>query len=792
MAQVSSGSFNTTSAEGRYLTFNWSVESTNIAENYKIIYWSLVGAGADGFVTCGNFKVTISGNTVYNSATRINVYKGTVIASGRYKMQMSNEGTKTFKATAEAGIYEVAVNCRGEGTWELPTINRYAKITNFVVEKIDETSVKYNWSADVTCDYAWYSKDNGNTWTGLPNSNIVSGLSANTSYSFKLRVRRKDSQLTTDSSTYYQTTYDYPYCNSTPSFTIGDKVNIGLYNPLGRNCTVQMIGADGSTIYNGDGWTGTGIGDFATATIVQNLYNSIPNSKNGTYRIVVSYGSSSKGITGGTYKIRGNEVPTINGFDYIDVNASTVALTGNNTHIIQNKSVVNARFHDATPNKGAGSIVKYILEVNGLKVEGTKVGQYDLGTINSANDVGLKLTATDSRGLSASKTITVKMLAHSNPSALVSLERKNNYEDETYLKVDGAVSSINGKNVMTIKYRYKVSGGSYGSFTNISDNTQVTLNLNKNNAYIFNIVVTDSLGATYNKEYSIGKGVFPLFIDTKLNSVGVNCLPINENSLEVNGNIHSGDIKCKNLLCLPYTADNKLTDTSTRDDYTVGTGYYCYLEAGKQYTFSCKTDATWGGSTSTDTVEVFLLKDNAYDLYISINANPKTFTVTASGYYFVRYDINKSGVTHSFWDFQIEEGNVATDFVEGKILNNKQIYSLGEIKIGTWINGKPLYRKVIIIPASSFGTGTASSGTSISIPHNIKNIGVVVREDLIWERPTTVKQKRILPSTFYGDAGWDGQMLVDTTNIQCELGASVLSAIRIASYIYAIIEYTKV
>jgi hypothetical protein len=534
VAQVSSGSFNTTSAEGRYLIFKWGVESTNVAENYKEISWSLIGAGVSGFVTCGNFKVTISGNVVYNSATRINVYNGTIVASGRYKMQMSNEGTKTFKATAEAGIYEVAVNCSGEGTWELPTINRYAKINNFVVEKLDETSVKYNYTTDTTCDYAWYSTDNGNSWHDLPNNNIVSGLSNNTSYNFKLRVRRKDSQITTDSGTYTQTTYDYPYCYTTPDFTIGDKVNLGLYNPLGRNCSIQMIGSNGSTIYYVEGWAGTSIGDFTSDEIVNNLYKSIPNSQSGIYRIIVSYGSSSRGTSGGTYKIRGNEVPTINGFDYIDGNASTVALTGNNTHIIQNKSVVNARFHEATANKGAGSIVKYILEVNGFKVEGTKVGQYDLGTINSANDVGLKLTAIDSRGLSASKTITVKMLEHSNPSALVSLDRKNNYEDETYLKVDGSVSSINGKNGMTIKYRYKVSGGSYNSFTNISDNTQVTLNLDKNNSYIFNIVVTDSLGATYDKEHAIGKGVFPLFIDTELNSVGINCFPKESNSLEVN------------------------------------------------------------------------------------------------------------------------------------------------------------------------------------------------------------------------------------------------------------------
>ena len=275
------------------------------------------------------------------------------------------------------------------------------------------------------------------------------------------------------------------------------------------------------------------------------------------------------------------------------------------------------------------------------------------------------------------------------------------------------------------------------------------------------------------------------------NSYLLNCLPINENSFEIDGTIYAGNIKCKNLLYTPYTENNKLTLTATQDDHAMKTNHYCYLEEGKRYTFSCKTDGVFGGSNGTDTVEVFLLKDNAYDTYIGVNTNPKTITPTVSGYYFLRYDVNQNGKTHSFWDFQIEEGNVATDYVEAKQFSNKQVYSLGEMVIGQWITGKPVYRKVVNIDESSFGTGTASAGASISIPHNIKNIGVVMRSDLIWERPTTVKQKRILPSNYYGDAGWDGQVFLDDTNIQCELGTSVLNALRTSSYSFVIIEYTK-
>ena len=129
------------------------------------------------------------------------------------------------------------------------------------------------------------------------------------------------------------------------------------------------------------------------------------------------------------------------------------------------------------------------------------------------------------------------MVAYEPPKATVDLQRLNNYEDETYLTVDGSVSSVNSKNTMAIKYRYKVSGGSYGSYVTVNDRQKYTLSLNKNNAYIFEVVVTDAFGSTFTKEYVLNKGVFPLFIDTALNSVGINGFPTSELNLFVNGAI---------------------------------------------------------------------------------------------------------------------------------------------------------------------------------------------------------------------------------------------------------------
>lgn len=128
---VSSGSFQTNAYEVRYLVFEWNVQQQSIDKNQTTIQWTLKGAGNDPayWYLSGNFKVIIDGATVYSSASRIQLKTGTIVASGTYTFQHHQDGTKSFSASAEAGIYYYAVNSRGNGTWSLPTIARATQPT---------------------------------------------------------------------------------------------------------------------------------------------------------------------------------------------------------------------------------------------------------------------------------------------------------------------------------------------------------------------------------------------------------------------------------------------------------------------------------------------------------------------------------------------------------------------------------------------------------------------------------------------------------------------------------------
>lgn len=128
---ASSGSFGTSSYSSRNLTFNWWTNARSIEGNYTDIGWNLVGSGGStsNFYMAGAFNVWIAGENVYNSSTRIQLWNGTVVASGTKRLYHDNAGNCYFEAYAEAGIYTYAVNCSGSGGWSLDNIPRQANLT---------------------------------------------------------------------------------------------------------------------------------------------------------------------------------------------------------------------------------------------------------------------------------------------------------------------------------------------------------------------------------------------------------------------------------------------------------------------------------------------------------------------------------------------------------------------------------------------------------------------------------------------------------------------------------------
>ncbi len=325
---------------------------------------------------------------------------------------------------------------------------------------------------------------------------------------------------------------------SISDFTIGNAITIPITKYASDLSDTLVVKYGSTTIKTIAGITNNYSLSFSTSEL-NTIYSLMSTVNSGTFSFDLTTYSGSTSVGSSSKSAKGsitNANPTFSSSNitYKDNNSTTVNVTGNNQQLVQGLSSLLVTLTSATGNKGA-SITKYEATINGVTKTLTSAGNIDYGVINSSKDLTLSVKVTDSRGNTTSASKTITFLAWTLPTAIISLKRKNNYEDETYLKVDASCSSVNSKNSVSIQYQYKKSSDTnYSSLVTIGDNTQITLVNDKESAWNYKIILTDKFGTTtYN--VTLPRGKFILFVDTKKLSVGVNCFPTNSESLEVNG-----------------------------------------------------------------------------------------------------------------------------------------------------------------------------------------------------------------------------------------------------------------
>lgn len=588
-----SGSVSTTSYDGRYLTCTWSA-TQSIVNNTSTISWTLKGAGTGGssWYYSGPIWIgfeNVGGGNIWSNTywtSRQKLYNGTVVASGSFTITHNNDGTRQFRIFIEGAIYTNAYNVNGNTTVTLDQIPRYANPVPTLSART-ETSLTVAWTADGTVDQLQYSTNNGSTWSTATNPNAssgsftVSGLSANTSYNVKLKARRKDSQLTNESDTVSMATYSYPYASTMPNFTIGNAVSIALFNPLGRNVTVNLRTNGGTSCATGT-TSGTSISLTGTAST---LYASIPNATSATYSVRVTYSGQNQDKTGGTYSVNtSTSTPTIGTFTYADNNNTAVGITGDNQKIVQNVSTPLYSL-GTLASRNSATLASAKIVVNGATITKSLSGSSTSTTmqgavINSTSNVTATLTVTDSRGLTATKTVNVQMVAWNQPSAIITTERVSNFYSETDVTVDASYTQI-GSSTVTINLTGKavpITGKTTPSDVTATLTDNVTTQLSFDNEFEWNltIVLTDSFGGTTTYQAFLSRGIPFVFFDRKRNSVGINQFPQNDNALEVDGAINTtGVIKSTYngttaFLSEHGTANQNVSFKARRTDTNVG------------------------------------------------------------------------------------------------------------------------------------------------------------------------------------------------------------------------------
>lgn len=357
--------------------------------------------------------------------------------------------------------------------------------------------------------------------------------------------------------------------NNSPDFNIGDTITVHMNrkSTVFTHTVVLKLGSYSYTI-------GTGVTDnisLDTDRIAASLYAQMPNGNTMTGEIAVTTYSGSTVIGTSSCAIIAHVVNSSPTFDveYSDTNSTTVAITGNSQYIIRNNSTLQISVSNAKALNSA-TLKTLTAVVNGNAYTGSlsgSTGTINVGVVNVSYDTEVTVKIVDSRGNAGQKKIPVLVYDWSLPSAIIKLNRKNNYYSDSILRVNANYASIGGKNTVTIRYRIKkVSDSSYGSYATVQNNTDA--NFTADNKYEWNaqVEVSDRIGkTTYN--LILSKGIPITYTDIKKYSFGVNCFPKYDKSLEVNGMCLSGQVL--------YNSASGTAGTVTLSDSAAN---YTYLE----------------------------------------------------------------------------------------------------------------------------------------------------------------------------------------------------------------------
>lgn len=618
------------SYEGRYLQLSIS-ETVNTIANTSTLNWTLTSTGGSvNYYTVDATTVTINGTQVYYKARTswdskvFPAAKGST--SGSITVAHNADGSKSITVGFSTRVYVYGPQEYG-GTMTLTKIDRAAPTVSFSTSSITANGFKISVSASATCDTWQYSTNNGSSWTtfsstaGTSASTTLSSLSPNTSYTVKVRARKKSNQVYGTSSASTVKTLGGSVVNSVSAVTadastVSISINVTVYQ---ASYTHSLAIKNGSTTYltiSGLSWsTGTSTKTITlTAAQRTTLLTAMKSIKSftGTFALTTTSGSTQIGTvsskTATVQTTSANSSPTISGFTYADTNTTTTGVTGNNQYFIQSHSTLQVTPGTATAKNNA-TISNYTATCNGVSVSNTTGSALTVGKISKSGSVTVTLTVTDSRGYTASYSKTVTVIAYSSPKvSSLTLRRTNDIEAEMQLIFNGSISAISvggvTKNALQyVRYQYKLtSATSYGSYYSILSsvtkngtsfsysNLQLT-SLSANSSYDFHLQIQDKLGSLSSLDlyYTVPQGT-PL-IALRKKKVGINN-PNPAAALDV-----VGDVRINNSPIADYVIQQGTSGIWTYRKWKSGVA-----ECWGQYTFTTTCQTAWGVLYESDAV----------------------------------------------------------------------------------------------------------------------------------------------------------------------------------------------
>lgn len=157
----------------------------------------------------------------------------------------------------------------------------------------------------------------------------------------------------------------------------------------------------------------------------------------------------------------------------------------------------------STANAYGATVKSYKIEYGGKTISASP---YRTATLTAVGAQEITCTVTDTRGRTVSAKLNFTVQSYAKPALSGAAVRRCNSkgeaaEDGTYISAVAkmTVSSVDGTNSGTLRVRYRVSGGSYGSYTTLTSGTAKVIGngaISATVTYEAEIRVTDTLGNT--------------------------------------------------------------------------------------------------------------------------------------------------------------------------------------------------------------------------------------------------------------------------------------------------------
>lgn len=562
-----SGSFQNmpTSTFGLYCTWSAAQSVTgnysDVTLNVYIKYWSLdVGSRSDS-------TISINGVSETYTAPYIEDYSGgsntRLIKSKTVRVYHNQDGTKTGVPLSASwrfdGTYSGSYIGRitAQTTISLDSIDRTPPIVSIKTSSITANSFYLQASTSASANTYQYSLDGGKSWktlssgTGTSASIIVNGLSPNTNYQVRVRAKKISNGVFGYSVVQSVKTLGGSKIKSLKKLIAdADIVKIEyettVYEPSYTH-KLYLTRAGKSIISFTNLRFSKGISTHVLTLSEEQktkLLNAMIDVKsfNGNLELASFNGSTqigSRSISGVSVLTTEKSYPGMEAFTFRDSNRLTVAVTEDESFLIQDYSVLSVTPGLASAKNGA-HIVHYSVSCDGYTKSSDELTELVIGIPREKGERQIVVTATDSRGHQVSRTENCTVIPYEKPKAReITLRRTNDIEAEVQLILSGTIAPIKVKEVQKNRLKYlgirtkSTSEEDYSSWiyvasaitrtgSNFSYKNLEQLHLNPDSSFDVQIVLGDLLSPETNVYYNFSIPQGRPLLALRKQKVGIN------------------------------------------------------------------------------------------------------------------------------------------------------------------------------------------------------------------------------------------------------------------------------